>query len=277
MKSLLSCLALLAVACHSKTVSEQPADSSALMFSEVAEASAAPYEGTSQAASSFRVSTLDFDALVVPQTTVYKDSTEEAEGVAELSRLVPVSIVAKSVLKHPLGGELCSVFPWYQVRFSDGDIGWVYGEKLILAPEDGRPTASFRLAGNDYQLYLGFDAGVGASNEDGLTGCNSYQVVYVTQPRDTVVHMLPHEPLANGMQSAGVAFFGWFSFINSEGVGSQITQVSTQTLGNGTEVVRVKFVLSYQEGGAEGYIDLAMSGDDLVIYQTVFEGADAGD
>lgn len=275
MKSWLPWLVLLA-ACQSKTVSEQPADSSAQVLSEVAETAATPYPEATRPASTFRVSTLDFDALVLPETTVYKDSTEEAETVAELNRLVPVSIMGQTWAKHPLGGDLCSVFPWYQVRFSDGDIGWVYGEKLILAPADGRPTASFRLAGNDYQLYLGFDAGVGASNEDGLTGCNSYQVVYVTQPRDTLVHMLPHETLANGMQSAGVAFFGWFSFVNNEGVGSQITSVTPQPLG-GAEVVRVRFSLSYQEGGAEGYMDLAKSGEDLVIYQTVFEGADEGD
>lgn len=252
-------------------------DSSALVLSEVDQAPASDYEAQTLPASTFRVSTLAFDALVLPETTVYKDSTEEAETVTELSRLVPVSVLSESRLKHPQGGDLCSVFPWYQVRFSDGDTGWVYGEKLILAPADGRPTASFRLAGNDYLLYLGFDTGVGASTEEGLTGCNSYQVVYVTQPRDTLVHMLPHETLAHGMQSAGESFFGWFSFINNEGVGSQISGVSAQTLDSGMDVVRVRFSLSYQEGGAEGYMDLARVGEDVVVYQTVFEGADEGD
>jgi hypothetical protein len=265
------------LSCQPKGTSESVMDSveTETSVNEASSYSSPTYTPPPEIASTYQVSTLDFDALLLPGTTVYRDSTDESEIVTELVRLVPVSVLDKSVLMHPTEGDLCNQFPWFKVRFSDGDEGWAYGSKFIHSEQS--ETASFQLDNKDYDLYLGFDAGVGASNSEGLTGCNDYQVLYIQCPSDTTIHLIRYQSLTAGIQNLAESFDGWFSVVQNEGGGAKISTVRLITTDSGTQLIRLYISISYQEGGAEGYIDLQKTDSDFTIYQSVLIGADEGD
>ena len=276
MKPALLLVFIVFLSCQPKVASESVIDSveTETSINEGSNNPSPTYPPPPEIVSTYQVSTLDFDALLLPGTTVYRDSTDESEIVTELVRLVPVSILDKSGWMYPTDGDLCDQFPWFKVRFSDGDEGWAYGSTFIHSAQS--ETASFQLDNKEYDLYLGFDAGVGASNSDGLTGCNDYQMLYIQCPADTTIHLMSYQSLAAGIQNLAESFGGWLSLVQNEGGGAKISTIRLIP-NSGTQLIRLYISISYQDGGAEGYIDLQKVDNDFTIYQSEMINADEGD
>ncbi len=65
--------------------------------------------------------------------------------------------------------------------------------------------------------------------------------------------------------------------MQNEGGGAKISTVRLITTDSGTQLIRLYISISYQEGGAEGYIDLQKADNDFTIYQSEMINADEGD
>jgi len=246
-------VAALAIACQLKTTTEVTSDSLA------GETSEKPYNEFSKNNSTYKVSKLKFDALILPPAISYKDSIEIPYQQPDIITLTPVTLLQKTKATYPEGDDLCNQFPFLQVRLSSDSVGWVYGDQVMI-PE--KNVASIDLEGIKYSLRMAKDSGIGTSTDEGSTGCNEYRLLYLVNERDSLIHLVtPYKNLTN-LNSIGNIDLGWFSFVTNEGVSISITSVEA-----GGNNVKLDLRLEYQEGSQQAAAYLRKESGDFILYQ----------
>jgi len=247
---------LILSACKPTTSQELSADSTA-----VDSASAAtPAELTQQddIAVSSSPASADREVLTKKGTVVYGDSIiSDDASMGERATMEKVTVISTTGIRYPTEAELCNQFPMYQVRFAeDGTSGWVSGEDVLLIyADDNAYAGDLEYRGKSYQVYYAYDAGIGPSDSNGLTGCDSHKIPYLRNSETDVTYFI-----TNGIPVSPSAmiqsFETWLDLISSEGGDASI--IAIQSVG---DEILFSLDISYQEGGERVIVHINQNED----------------
>jgi hypothetical protein len=115
-------------------------------------------------------------------TIIYDTTNIRSKIIGYLQAGETVDILDTTINRFEIGtwtDSLCNLFPFVKIQNNNGKLGWVSGQfiyKIIENPKEYtksliRTTTNFSLNKHQYSLSLGENYGIGASNEQGLTGC----------------------------------------------------------------------------------------------------------
>ena len=185
-----------------------------------------------------------WDALLVPYASVMTD-TLETDLLFTNETFTPVSLISTSTLRVPPDGDLCSQYYWHEVKLPSQNYGFVKGNYVLKDwSNEEYNNYEFQLNGKSYTLYFLTDAGIGPSDENGLTGCNQYIIPYFYDPEEKLIHFV-EGGFAEGQKYWIDTFQDWLSFVSSEGGSASITGMEVTD-----NKITVKIGVSYQDGGA---------------------------
>lgn len=259
------------LACQSRTTSDQATDSLAYNTVTISETNSSTPEASDvyeENVSSSSFNTIGREILVLPGVEVYPDSTT-LETMGERAVLEKVRVMAVTNLRYPPGDDLCNQFFRYEVLFAgDEDRGWVSGKDvLMIHMDDNAYVGELEFRGKNYQVFYGYDDGIGPSDTNGLTGCNAYAVPYLQDTHDNTIRFIEFTETGN---SSGLieVFQGWLSLVSSEGGSAAISTVDSDD----TEI-RFNVDIGYQEGGETVIIHITENEGTLTVssLQTVAE------
>ena len=261
---------LLLLACQPKNSADQTVDSTAtdtaLVVPETDDTNLETAEPVIEENMSSTLGMVGQEVLVLPGVVVYLDSITE-ETMGERAELEKVRVMAMTGLRYPQGDDLCNQYFRYDVLFAgDEDRGWVSGEDVLLINANDAYVGGLTFNGKSYQVFYAYDTGIGPSDSNGLTGCNSHSLPYLLDTKSNAIRFIDFaDNNGNGLIEA---YRGWFSLISSEGGSARITALEADE----TEI-RFNLNISYQEGGETIIVHIAESEGALTVssLQTVEE------
>jgi hypothetical protein len=219
--------------------------------------------------------TVSYSEFLQPGSVIFKDSTYESQEVLRIELLTPVRIISNSSTLQPQSGPICEQYFWYEVMLPDETVGWVYGAGLLKNLENQSLVGEkFILFGTEYTLYYLQDSGVGASNSDGLTGCNEYVIPYFFNERENTYHFIkvPNSTVKENNLFIST-YLNWLSFLSNEGGG-----ITIQSIGYDEEndSVLLKLSVGYQDGGSAAKMYLLEGGGhfELLSFEETPEDGD---
>lgn len=217
-----------------------------------------------EASSTFTLRTTDYNAVLISGTTIYSDTTENSNEILDFEAPEAVKIISQTILYYPLDADLCSQNPMFEVTLSLNEkeiTGWVDGNQIILAEETaGQLISEIVYQNKSYQLFIGRDAGIGASDQNGLTGCNEYQIPYLLDRENRTISFIDYgnAGVLNGDENGISPYYNWVSFISSEGVSVETTSVTVDDDG---DYIYFQLSISFQEGGQQATMHVKKEGD----------------
>lgn len=113
--------------------------------------------------------------------------------------------------------------------------------------------SSITITEEEYTLFFLTDAGIGPSDENGLTGCDSFIIPYFYNNYTKTVHFIQ----SAGMQSNNyfvLTYLGWLSLSSSEGGESSISSIDVSE-----NTLALTLNVSYQDGGDTVQLDIYYS------------------
>ncbi len=122
--------------------------------------------------------------VVIDGAQLLEDSVVNSKTLKHLNLGLFVDVTMISSTREVLPGERSNCadygYWWYRVRTAEGDEGWVYGNDLLERFDvDAIKGADFPIPGsNAFFLGAARDLSIGASNSDGLTGCDQYYYIF---------------------------------------------------------------------------------------------------
>lgn len=270
-----SLLSFALLGCQPKTTSEQGADT--LSVDTVASHETTKMTiGPSVAPTTFQMGDWsgEFDLLAFPNTQFHKEANGESEVIGEATTLTPL-FIKSTTSQRSEDADICSRYFWYQVELPDQQLAWVYGADIKLPFSDEGSGASslhrtsFSLMGKEYSAYLLTDAGIGPSDENGLTGCMKYLTLYFyNEPSNTIYlikafdSQLTHNPdlLLN-------CYPNYLGFTTSEG--GQATPVSIRAEDS---ILHLGVNVAYQMGGGQATLNITYHENGFELTSFTFEG-----
>lgn len=260
MKYLILITAAFLLACQPKTNSEQKNDSLAVESIPATSTSSNNFSPPVQAApiiTTFQLpSPIDnYDIFIDAGTTLYSKASFESEAVKTITAFTPATELSETEKSEPEDGENCNRYLWYEVQLSDSTTGWVYGSSIEVRSTDdnGLSGRDVEINGKTYTLDYLADAGIGASDEDGLTGCQEYTIPYFYNAEEKTMHFIQASPwqFDSDKQLFITTYLNWFAFESSEGGGVTFLSLKVEET-----TITIRLSASYQEGGANGELNI---------------------
>lgn len=228
------------------------------------ETTTATSEGTSGMLNLKEDSTIEFIAefncLILPPAEIYPDSIID-NTLPDIIKVVPAIWISKTtgLYSYSTSSDLCDVFPLYQFEFSTDSKGWVYGGQVFLTSKE---IATVTFQNTPYQLHVATSTGIGISTDEGTTGCSEYQLLYLRDDRNKLIHLVTANPALQNLNLLGNTNQQWFSYLSDEGMA--VTIKSATVLNN--QIV-IDHSIEYQEGRREAKMFMSKEGKHFVIAQ----------
>jgi hypothetical protein len=215
--------------------------------------------------------TVSYNSFLHPGSVIFKDSTYESEEVLRIELLTPVRIISTSSTMQPQGGNICEQYFWYQIMMDDETEGWIYGSGLLKELNNESLSGErVSLNGTAYRLYYLKDSGVGASNSDGLTGCDEYIIPYFFNENKNTFHFIKIPDSTIRENTLFITnYLNWLGFLSNEGGGIIIQSIEDDEKFNR---IALKANVFYQDGGAYAKIYISEDGNgniELISFEEV--------
>lgn len=263
--------------CQPKTTSEPVADTVRLDTATIQETPTMTI-GPSVAPTTFSMGDWsgEFDLFALPNTQFYQEANHESEVIQEVLTLTPLFIVSTTA-ERSQDADICSRYFWYQVKLPDQQLAWVYGADVKLPygeNANGLPTvhrSSFQFNNNDYSAYLVTDAGIGPSDENGLTGCSGYLTLYFYNDSTKTIHFIKafDSQLINNPDLLTSCYPNYLGFTTSEA--GRATPVSIHVKDS---IIQLIVKISYQMGGGQATLNIIYKENGFELESFSFEGDD---
>jgi len=258
-------MALLAISCQSKTAEQKVTNDTTRVTdvpSSIETSVSTPVPAQPEVPSTYKISTQeDYTVFLLPGTRVFADTTEESNVLMELESLTPQITHGSSKTPDPASAPICNQYFWYNVSTEKGN-GWVYGQN-VLRGITSAPYSSIDIGDTPYTLFHVMDSGIGASNNEGLTGCNQYYIPYLWNKEKNTISFIKvgYLPLPDNSFTTSYGF-QWLSLISSEGGSAGIQSIDF----NKSESIFTAFInVGYQEGGAKFNMTFQEREGDMVL------------
>jgi hypothetical protein len=129
--------------------------------------------------------------IVGEEVNLREDANLKSKKNGSLSTGQTAIFLQKSKKKEAIGKEAdatCDAFFWYKIQTADQKTGWVYGKYAYildsLIPTKNPKADHFVLNGQNYQLFYAKYTGERAFEEDGITGCDADDYLFLV-PTDS--------------------------------------------------------------------------------------------
>jgi len=204
----------------------------------------------------------DFNYLILPPAEVYPDSAVVSGALPDIYRITPTICIAQTSKMHSYTSleDICNGFPLYKFRFSSDSVGWVHGSQVFQVIDD--VSATFMYQSIPYELHLAVSTGVGTATEVGTTGCKEYQLPYLIDKRNNLIHLISANSKLKDLNLLGNTDQQWFGYVSDEGMS---VSIKSATISN-DEIVIDHFI-DYQEGSRAATMVLKKEGANFVIYR----------
>lgn len=170
-----------------------------------------------------------------------------------MGQVVPILSVSEGRIALNDSDNPCDAYPWVQIKLPTGRMGWLYGQFLYQLLPTGSYVEKdlktrYPLDGQTHELVFGKHFGPGASDENGLTGCEDYALLGLLPAGGDRVHLLATD------QSE----LGYLTLRSDDGANEWIKAI---------EVRERAWVLtvsaSYQEGTGEYEVEISDQGTEF--------------
>ncbi|MBX2893870.1 MAG: hypothetical protein KF763_00395 [Cyclobacteriaceae bacterium] len=199
-----------------------------------------------------------FNCLILPPAEIYPDSIID-NTLPDIIKVIPANWISKTtgLYSYASSSDLCGKFPLFQFQFSTGSKGWVHGSQVFLTSQE---IATVTLQNILYQLNMATSTGIGTATDEGTTGCSEYQLLYLTDNSNKLIHLVSVNPALQNLAILGNTNQQWFSYLSDEGMA--VTIKSATVLNN--QIV-IDHSIEYQEGSREGKMYLSKEENHFVI------------
>lgn len=200
----------------------------------------------------------EFNCLILPPAEIYPDSIID-NTLPDIIKVIPANWISKttSLYSYASSNDLCEKFPLFQFQFSADRKGWVNGSQVFLTSEQIATVTFQNIA---YQLHVANSTGIGTATDEGTTGCSEYQLLYLRDDRNKLIHLISVNPALQNLNILGNTNQQWFSYLSDEGMA--VTIKSATVLNN--QIV-IDHSIEYQEGSREAKMYLSKEGNHFVI------------
>lgn len=187
--------------------------------------------------------------LIGNSINVYETNTQIIEDLRQADGQV-VEILGKTEktfsLLNKSQNEICDQYPFVQIKLNNKAV-WIWGAYVFKISEEALPN----IASADYELVLCHNFGVGASNSDGLTGCDDFSPLLLKKT-ETEAYKLLEMNMGHDIEENFHDNFPYYNLISDEGTGESISHCESTPKG-----LEVHIEVSHQASGAE--YDLSIS------------------
>jgi len=223
------------------------------------------------------VENFEFDLVIFPLTQIFAEPNEESEVVMETETFMPLTIKSKADASKDL--DVCEQFPWFQVEIPDQVTGWVKGGDVkIPYMDEAFKTSQFDFNEKTYAIRFLVDAGIGPSNEEGLTGCITTVTPYFYDKAENGWHFikafdsqLTDYPAGSMLMNCYPNYLG---FTYSEGGSSE---PGTLDIESESQTILWKVNISYQDGGGTAILRILLKDEGFELEGYEMEEAYSGD
>ena len=201
----------------------------------------------------------EFNCLILPPAELYPDSIIHST-LPDIIKVTPATWISKTngLYSYSATNDLCEGFPLFQFQFSTDSKGWVHGSQVFLAAD--RVAATVTLQNISYEHRLAISTGIGVANDVGTTGCMEYQLLYLLDRSNKLIHLVSVNPSLQKLNILGNANQQWFSYISDEGM---FVTIKSATVVNDQLVI--DHLIEYQEGSREAKMYLIKVGNNFLI------------
>jgi hypothetical protein len=187
--------------------------------------------------------------LIGNSINIYGTNTQIVERLKEKDGTV-VEILAKTPqtfsFLNKSQNEICDQYPFVQVKLDNKTV-WIFGAYVYKISEQALPN----IASADYELVLCHNFGAGASNNEGLTGCDDFSPLLLKKI-GTDSYKLLEMSMGHDIEENFHDNFPYYNLISDEGTGESISHCESTPKG-----LEVHIEVSHQASGAE--YDLSIS------------------
>lgn len=201
----------------------------------------------------------EFKCLILPPAELYPDSVID-NTLPDIIKVTPATWISKTngLYSYSANDDLCEGFPLFQFQFSIDSKGWVHGSKVFLTAD--HVAATITLQNISYELRLAISTGIGVANDFGTTGCMEYQLLYLLDRSNQLIHLVSVNPSLQNLNILGNTNQQWFSYISDEGMSVTIKSVTVVK-----DQLVIDHLIEYQEGSREGKMYLTKEGNNFLI------------
>ncbi len=206
--------------------------------------------------------------LIGNSINVYETNTQIIDDLSQADGQV-VEIIGKTEKAFSLldksQNEICDQYPFVKIKLNNKAV-WVFGAYVYKISEEALPN----IASADYELVLCHNFGVGASNSEGLTGCDDFSPLLLKKI-GTDSYKLLEMNMGHDIEENFHDNFPYYNLISDEGTGESISHCESTPKG-----LEVHIEVSHQASGAEydlSISDLNLSRPEATIsnYHTIEE------
>lgn len=201
---------------------------------------------------------IEFNCLILPPAELFPDSVID-NSLPDIITVTPANWVSKTngMYSYTANNDLCEIYPLFKFQLSADSKGWVHGSQVFLSSNQ---ISAFTFQGIPYQLHVATSTGIGTSTDEGTTGCSEYQLLYLQDNTNKLIHLISVNAALQNLAILGNTNQQWFSYIADEGMSVAIKSVNI--LNN--QIV-IDHTIEYQEGSREAKMYLTKEGKNFEI------------
>ncbi len=171
----------------------------------------------------------DFDGIMLDKTFNLYDKDLNKTGQIKVDKLTPVKILQKTEKKpEEEGQDYCDWANYVQLIYNNDTIT-VFGANVL----EIKSSQDVQLSSSTVSLILADDFTVGASDDEGLTGCDDFSYLIIKSGNTF--------SFINNAEASDVA-----TFAHDEGMSEEIESITTKN-----DTIEAKVSVSHQDGGGE--------------------------
>ena len=205
---------------------------------------------------------VDFDGITVGNgTKLYAEATFESDVTQKFNTGELVKIISQSKKRETENtGKQCDNYGyfWYKIKDSNNREGWVFGKNLfkIFKKEDDEIfNKTYQFENKHYYFTYASDLSYGASDKDGLTGCDMYYLPFFYDEEGKKLMLLHYskDKFDPGELDWSSALFDeglLFLLLDSDGGSDRIIGVNPTTYEGGMPCIEVKIENRGQDGSS---------------------------
>lgn len=181
--------------------------------------------------------------LIGNSINVYETNTQIIDDLSQADGQV-VEILGKTEKSFSLlnkgQNEICDQYPFVKIKLNS-KVVWIFGAYVYKISEQALPN----IASADYELVLCHNFGVGASNSEGLTGCDDFSPLLLKKIGADSYKLLEMS-MGHDIEENFHDNFPYYNLISDEGTGESISHCESTPKG-----LDVHIEVSHQASGAE--------------------------
>ena len=203
----------------------------------------------------------NFDGFTVGNGIRLRESANtKSKKIAELPNGMLLNFLEQTRRKSITTGTDCDEYgyPWIKVKTAGGTEGWIFG-KFVYRFEGGEDYKevkkhhgkTFKFDEERYQFGIGFDFSYTPMDDEGLTGCENTAIPFFHQEGIDRVQTIITKKTDGRDWELAANKNGYWTLMAGAGYIESLSDVVQILWG-----VRVNYFAEYQEGTAEGQIDI---------------------